>query len=76
VGFVSAMSACFGCKQVFSYNPMRVPSVIVSGSREPICRRCVEQANPRRLANGLPPIVPLPGAYEPCDESELDDLSD
>jgi len=34
------------------------------GAREPICRKCVERANPERIANGLPPIVILEGAYE------------
>ncbi len=29
------------------------------------------RANPIREANGLDPIVPLPGAYEADDESEL-----
>jgi hypothetical protein len=39
--------------------------------REPICRNCVERVNPQRIKNGLEPIVPLPDAYEPVDESEL-----
>jgi hypothetical protein len=39
--------------------------------REPIYEGCVARVNPIRIANGLAPIVPLPDAYEPCDESEL-----
>lgn len=70
-GYVMAMSACFGCKRIFSYNPVRVPSLIVHGSKEPVCQDCVDRANPRRIANGLEPIVPLPGAYEECEEGEL-----
>jgi hypothetical protein len=50
---------------------MRVPSIDVSGSREPICRDCVERVNPMRKANGLEPIVPFDDAYEACDESEV-----
>lgn len=67
-----AYSACFGCKKLFSYNPVRVPSITVNGTREPICQTCVEAANPMRIANGLEPIVPLLDAYEACDETELD----
>jgi hypothetical protein len=64
-------SLCAGCHRIFSYNPLRVPSVVIKGSREPICRDCVERVNPARIANGLEPIVPLPDAYEPIHESEL-----
>jgi hypothetical protein len=71
MGVVWATSACVGCGRVFNYNPMRVPSVKVNGTREPICANCVARANPLRIANGLTHIVPLPDAYEACDESEL-----
>jgi hypothetical protein len=70
-GYISAVSACIGCKRVFSYNPMLVPSVFVAGAREPICQDCVDRVNPGRVANGLAPIVPRPGAYEACEEGEL-----
>jgi len=64
---------CFGCGRIFGFNPLRVPSIPhpKTGVREPICRDCVELANPRRAANGLPPIVPAADAYEPIDEQEL-----
>jgi hypothetical protein len=73
MGVAFAMSACFGCGRVFTYNPLRVPSIHspISGTREPICLACVEQCNPKRIANGLDPIVPFPDAYDACDESEL-----
>ena len=71
MGYALCHSACIGCNRIFSYNPMRVPSVTVNGSREPICRDCVERANPQRIAKGLEPIVPRPDAYDPIDESEL-----
>lgn len=73
MGYAIAMSPCVGCGQIFSYNPMRVPSVMYKGAREPICQMCVDYANGHRKRNGLPPIEPLPGAYEACDESELRD---
>jgi hypothetical protein len=72
MGYAIAMSNCIGCGRLFSYNPARVPSLrTVAGIREPVCLTCVARVNPMRKKNGLPPIVPLPGAYEPADESEL-----
>jgi hypothetical protein len=71
MGVIQALAACYGCKRLFYFHPHRVPSVRVDGERQPICRACVERVNPRRIANGLDPIVVLPGAYDPADESEL-----
>ena len=73
MGYALAMSACIGCGRIFSYNPMRVPSLTVKGTREPICRDCVDRANPQRRKNGLPVIVPAADAYESVDERELGD---
>lgn len=68
-----AMSPCVQCGTVFSFNPHKVPSVIVNGVREPICRHCVEVANPKRIAGALAPIIILPGAYEPeAEETDSD----
>jgi hypothetical protein len=72
MGYVSCMSACIGCKRIFSYNPVRVPSITINGKREPICAFCVTIVNPQRIANGLEPIVPFPDAYEAADEYEVD----
>jgi hypothetical protein len=73
MGYAIVTSACFGCGRIFSYNPLRVPSITspVTKTREPICRNCVERANPLRIKNGLPPIVPFPDAYDAIDETEL-----
>jgi hypothetical protein len=74
MGYVFVTSPCFGCGRVFSYNPMRVPSYrSPDGDRKPICQACVDRVNPARHANGLEMIRVMPGAYEPCDESELGD---
>jgi hypothetical protein len=70
VGFVLCMSPCVVCRQAFTYHPHRVPSVTIHGEREPICASCIEAVNVRRAANGLPPIVPLPGAYDSMAEGE------
>lgn len=64
MGYMFAMSGCFGCGRLFSFNPELVPSVMVKGRREPICQECVDRANPVRIKNGLEPISVLPGAYD------------
>jgi len=73
MGVVIVHGRCVGCKQPFQFNPHRVPSVRVKpeGPRQPICRTCVEMANPMREQNGLDPIVIQPGAYDHIDECEL-----
>ena len=71
MGYVMVMSPCIGCGQPFSFNPTLVPSIQHEGTRRPICADCVERVNPKRVANGLEPIVPHRDAYEPCDESVL-----
>ena len=65
MGYMSVYGECIGCGRPFYFNAYRVPSITIRGTREPICPHCVARVNPRRVANGLPPIVPLPGAYEP-----------
>jgi hypothetical protein len=71
MAWVQCIGICVGCKQTFTFNPVRVPSVTINGTREPFCGSCVARANPVRIANGLDPIVPLPDAYQSCDEMEL-----
>jgi hypothetical protein len=72
MGYALCHGYCIGCRNLFSFNPVRVPSVTIGGTRQPICQGCVDRVNPMRVANGLDPIVPLPDAYEACDESELE----
>jgi hypothetical protein len=64
MSWMQAIGECAACHGIFVFNPMRVPSVVVAGEREPICRTCIERANPERVKRGIPPIVILPGAYE------------
>jgi hypothetical protein len=79
MGLMFAFAPCFGCGTVFGFNPDLVPSIPIDdagqvaadGVRQPVCAACVEAANPLRVANGLPPIVTLPGAYEPGPEGGL-----
>ena len=73
-GWVTVTSACFGCKQPFSYNPHRVPSFRPNGPsspREPVCENCMSRANAVRVERGESPHPIRPGAYEPMREEEL-----
>lgn len=54
---------CFACRRVFPFDPARVPSIRREGERRPLCEQCIGRANEMRLANGLPSISVLPGAY-------------
>jgi len=73
MGYAFAMSPCLCCGVPFAYNPVRVPSFRDprTGSKEPVCQWCLGLINAKRAAMGLEPFVPLPDAYEACDESEL-----
>ena len=51
-------------RAVVFFNPDRVPSIVLNGQREPVCRDCVERANPLRKAKGLEAIRILRGAYQ------------
>lgn len=64
-GYMWVYGACYRCHRMFTFNADRVPSLTINGNREPFCQQCIDAVNPVRLANGLEPIVPLPGAYEP-----------
>ena len=71
MGYAIVHSPCIICRKIMAYNPHKVPSVRVLGMREPICRDCVNKANPLRISKGLEPIHINPDAYEPIHESEL-----
>lgn len=78
MGVLWAMGPCWSCHQLFSFNPVRVPSFRIgddgkpsdTGTRVPICEHCFERFNQRRVEAGLPRLVALPGAYEPAEEGE------
>ena len=61
---MAAIGQCICCGKVFSFSPERVPSVVFQGSKEPVCRSCVERANEERKKLGLAPHPILPGAYD------------
>ena len=67
MGYCTLIATCGSCKRPFTCNPTKVPSL----NNTPFCRDCVEAANPKRIANGLPPITYSKDAYDYCDENEL-----
>lgn len=76
-GYLLAYGPCFACGQVTGFNPDRVPSVRMRRDVDgrwvddadapalPLCRSCVEAANPLRVAQGLAPITIYPDSYGP-----------
>jgi hypothetical protein len=73
MGYVFMVAGCYVCGKLFSFNPMKVPSMRdKSGVRQAVCRKCVESANEMRREKGLEPFSIADGAYEPCDESEIE----
>lgn len=68
------MSApCVVCGRVFSFNPIRVPSVRLHGQgpRRPLCRSCAEWVRDERARRELPPLVIFDDAYDPVDERDV-----
>lgn len=73
MGYAFMIGSCFACGRIFTFNPVRVPSVRdINGIRQPVCRTCVDRINPLRKQKGLPGWVVVSDAYEACDESELE----
>lgn len=73
MGYVMGVGKCFNCSGLMSFNPNLVPSIRdpKTGNREPVCKTCIERANPIREQNGLEPISIRQGAYEACNENEV-----
>lgn len=72
MGYAMVWSACFGCGQVFGYNPMTVPSHRDNtGERQPVCQGCMTIVNAERVRRGHAPFPIAADAYEACDETEL-----
>ena len=72
MGYALVIGSCYTCRRIVSFNPNRVPSVRDKQDvRQPVCRECIEKANPVRKAEGLPEITIHPDAYEPISEYEL-----
>jgi hypothetical protein len=71
MGYALVFGTCYSCLKPFGFNPHRVPSVRIDGTREPFCRDCINEANDKRADLGLTKFPVHPDAYEPIEESEL-----
>ena len=74
MSYAMVMSPCVICKAIFSYNPHKVPSIRrhhPDGKREPVCARCMREANDERARRGMPLLAIHPEAYNPIEEHEL-----
>ena len=68
MGFAYMMGFCIACKLPISFNPHAVPSLMVNGTREPLCRMCATRWNEMHPENARPI---QPNAYDPIPEEEL-----
>jgi len=59
---------CYVCRDHIIYNILLVPNIGIDGERVPLCKECVEYANPIRAAKGLPTFKVFPGAYGPFND--------
>jgi hypothetical protein len=67
--YVTAYGLCVACRNPFSFNPHCVPSLVINGEREAICRTCFERW---KLIHDKPDQPLHPDAYEPADEHDQD----
>ena len=72
MGFAFCVGRCVVCCNSITFNPNKVPAIRIDGEKQPVCADCVArmQQKQRKLKVAVWPD-PLPGAYEPCHESEL-----
>lgn len=72
MSYVFIVGTCVGCGKMFSFHPNKVPSISITGVKEPICEDCVKRVNPIREAKGLSLITYSKDAYEVTDEQDID----
>ena len=59
-----AIGSCVACGRTITFNPERVPSLRVNGSREPLCPGCHARWNLiHRTSKGLAPVEAHPEAW-------------
>ena len=70
--FVAVYGVCVGCRATMSFNPHKVPALVVNGVNEPLCRQCFDRWNQiQRIDKGLEPVPLDPRAYDFIQEGEL-----
>lgn len=72
MAWVFMLANCGCCSRPFTFNPMKVPSFAAPGEKkQPVCQDCLDAINKVRKEKGMSHAPALPGAYEPCHESEI-----
>jgi hypothetical protein len=72
MGYAIIVEACYGCRNVITFNPHKVPSLTVDGIRRPLCQDCFDHLNEYRIKHGIEAWPqPHPDAYQPISEYEL-----
>jgi hypothetical protein len=74
MGVYMFTGVCCACGKTFSFHPNKVPSLNVNGVRQPICKDCVDHANPLRIKQGQPPITYSKDAYKTSLDEEDDHI--
>ena len=67
MGYVFMTSPCVNCQKIISFNPNKVPSLIIDGKREPLCKGCFYKWKKYHKSD----IKINPQAYEPDDENKI-----
>lgn len=65
MAFMSVIGKCIACRTMIQFNPYKVPSLVVNGVREPLCRSCANKWNELHPENARPID---PEAYEAVEE--------
>lgn len=68
MGYAIMLGFCAACKNPIQFNPHKVPSLMIQGVRQPICRACAERWNELHKENARPIQA---GAYDYLPEEEL-----
>ena len=71
VGYALVIGPCILCGRTFGMNPNKVPSIRVHGTRQPVCRNCMDALIAKEEAAGIVPKRYADDAYEPVREEEL-----
>jgi hypothetical protein len=65
MAWMQVIGNCWGCDILFTFNANHVPSMVVDGIREPLCRDCMTRLNAKLVDIGRDPVWIHPDAYEP-----------
>ena len=66
MSYMYCLGSCIACNKIIHFNPNKVPSLVIDGTKEPLCANCHNKWNEiHRVNKGLEPVDIDPQAYEP-----------